>query len=245
MLGSAVLGLAQGAYGAYKLAELGQTPEENYSISPELTRSYNRARVRSGYGFSPEQRSAYMNGSAGRYAQAYNNALRLSGGNMSQALSRALQASQLRDFSNYASQDAAMQQNNIRYEDQIGDRVSQQRNFMTGHNIATRRRKEEAYGGALKAGLNNVAGAANFFSMAGLPAGVNGAMSTPGGNTVMGGGQSSFGYGPGSPFYTQPAPPVSAPLNTMGYPAANFAGTPYNGTQFSGGISPYGSINPW
>lgn len=166
-IGSLILGGIQAGLGAYNLHKLNKTPQPNFSITPELQKSYGRAEDRTGYGFSPEQRSDYFNGVAGRYNQGLRNASDLSGGQMASAFGRGLQASQLRDFSNFAAQDAAQQQQNIRYADQMGGQMTNQRNMIAQQEIENRRAKEQAFGGALSSGLNNIAGAANFFSMNG------------------------------------------------------------------------------
>lgn len=166
-VGSLLLGGLQAGIGAYQLNQLNKTPVPNYGITPELQNSYGRAETRAGYGYSPEQRADYMGNVAGRNAQVYNNAIKLSGGNLSGALARGIQSSSLRDYSTFAANDAALQQNNIRYADQIGGQMTNQRNMATNQNIQNRIRQEQAWGGALQSGLNNIAGAANFFQMNG------------------------------------------------------------------------------
>lgn len=166
-IGSLLLGGLQAGIGGMALNQLNQTPIPNFGITPEQQNSYGRAQTRAGYGYSPEQRADYMGNVAGRNAQVYNNAIKLSGGNLSGALARGIQSSALRDYSTFAANDAQLQQNNIRYADQRGDMITNQRNMATNQNIQNRIRQEQAFGGALQSGLNNIAGAANFFAMNG------------------------------------------------------------------------------
>lgn len=234
-IGSVLLGGIQTGVALNQLNKLNKEPAPNYSISPQLQNSYSRSLTRSGYGFAPEIRTDYFNNMAGRYAQNFRNATQVSGGNQSQAIGRALQSGQLRDFSNFAAQDAQAQERNIRYNDQVGAQLTNQQNLITGQNINYRMQREQAWGGALQSGLNNLAGAANFFAM-------NGGFKP---NQPSYNGQQSFA--PAQSFNTPQnipvAPQMAAPNPWMPQVANN--SIPYAGQQFAGGISPYGSINPW
>lgn len=194
-IGSLVLGGLQAGIGYAQLQKLNKEPRPNFEITPEQMTSFSRAQQRTGYGYSPEQRSDYFQGVAGRYAQNYGNAMKLSGGQLSGAIGRSLQAGQLRDFSSFAAGDAQQQQRNIQYADQIGGQITAKRDMITNQNIQDRIRREQAFGGAVQSGLNNMAGAANFFAM-------NDGFAQLKGDKGTGlGAQQSFGINPSSPLY--------------------------------------------
>lgn len=253
--GSLILGAIQTGVGMYQLNKLNKEPMPNFGITPEQMQSFSRAQGRTGYGYSPEQRSNYFQQVAGRYAQNYGNAMKLSGGNLSGALNRGLQAGNLRDFSNFAAGDAQQQQANIRIADQRGDIISGQRNMITNQNIQNRIRKEQAFGGAMQSGLQNLAGAANFFAMNDGFAQLKGAFGGNKGVSTNVIGQSAGpggGIGPDGAYNANLPAGGSAPAggwqaqNQMGMNGyavqPNSGGTLGYGTPQFGGASPYGGV---
>lgn len=254
--GSLILGAIQTGVGMYQLNKLNKEPMPNFGITPEQMQSFSRAQGRTGYGYSPEQRSNYFQQVAGRYAQNYGNAMKLSGGNLSGALNRGLQAGNLRDFSNFAAGDAQQQQQNIRYADQQGQQITQQRNLITNQNIQNRIRKEQAFGGAMQSGLQNLAGAANFFAMNDGFAQLKGGGTAPAGssyaapNMAYTGGTASA---PAGGWQAQNQMAMNGYIRNNGYPVTDpylqnaapppqFAGAAYGGMPFqmpAGGSNQY------
>ncbi len=259
-LPSVLLGGLQAGISAYQLANMEDRP--NLSITPEQQNSFNRAEQRTGFGFSPEQRSDYFSNVAGRYSQGMRNASDLSGGQFSNALSRGFLASQLNDFSSFAAQDAEQQQRNIMYADRLGSDITQKRDMIANNDIMDWNKRQSAFGGGLMAGLNNITSAANFFAMNGgfnQPTAVN----TTGQLTGNGFSHNGVYYGVGGldnygHYSINPPVRPSAPAGGWGAenqtamnPPSDYTpdglsidqkATPFNNNDLQ---SPYGRYSPW
>jgi len=87
----AAANLALGAFQAFKgvegLKQLEKEEYPEYSISPELRKSYQRAEGRTGFGFDPRQTAAFKQNVAQQQRTGMRQAISRSGGNLAQALS--------------------------------------------------------------------------------------------------------------------------------------------------------------
>jgi hypothetical protein len=194
-LSSLVLGGIQAGTGLAGLNEIGNTPDPEFSQTPGMTNAYNRAEGMANQGFTPAEIAAFAQRMAGSRAGAFRRGAELSGGQLAGALNRGLQAQQFGVESQFAAQDAGLRRTNMRYADSLAQALQNQQNMGTQSQIGRRNQQEQAYGGALKAGLNNMTSTLNL----------NQALSTyrGGGNTQQLGQGNSL-YGPVGDFNSNP-----------------------------------------
>lgn len=169
MLPLALLGLPNAILGGYQtyqamkgLNALNDQPAPNYTVSPELQNSYNRAEGLSGKGFTGTEEASFKNNLASENAASQYAAQQQAGGNLGQNIFAGIQSRNLGALNKYAADDAGLHRENIKYADSIGQSIQQQKNMATNTDIQRRFQKEQAYGGALKAGTENLVGGINY-----------------------------------------------------------------------------------
>lgn len=162
----AAASLALGGYEAFKgaqgLKKLNKEKYPEYSISPELQNSYGRAEQMAGMGYTPQEAANFRQNVAQQQNTGFRQGVNAGGGNLAQALRTGLQAQNLGAFNSFSASDAALHRSNIHYADQLGQQVSNQRNLITGSQVQRRNMLEQAFGGALRQGLSNMAGSLNL-----------------------------------------------------------------------------------
>jgi hypothetical protein len=157
--GSAVLGIAQAAIAARKLKQLDKQKPMGYQVTPEEQEAYQRAKQGAQYGFSQQQKDAYLGNMARQQDVNYQRALAAGGG----SLAGSLRASTSRtDLSQFAMSDAQLQQQKEREFRQTGMAISAKKDTMAGQALTEYAQKQQAWGGALKAGLENITNVANL-----------------------------------------------------------------------------------
>lgn len=159
--GTMALGAVQTAYSLIKLRELSKQERPNYTISPEQQKAYDLSAQRSRFGFTPQQIGAFNQGMAQGLNTDFYNTKNMAGGNLATAIAGALSSRRMNMLNQFAAQDASQQERNIgQFYGQAGA-MQRQRNIKTQQDIAIRMAKEQALGGALKAGTTNMASAIN------------------------------------------------------------------------------------
>lgn len=144
------------------LRELNKQPRPNYSVSPEMAMSQNRSFINSKYGFTPQQTGDFNQRLAMNQSGNFRNQVNMGGGSLAQALSSRGNAQNLGAINQYASQDAALLNQNIRYNDQVNSNIQNQLNRKVGQDIDYRMSDEKAIGGSLQAGLGGLGSAGNM-----------------------------------------------------------------------------------
>lgn len=151
-----VTGLIQQSKANNALKELGQTPIDEYSISPEMMNSYQRAEAMADQGFTAEEKAAFGQGVARQQAGVFRSAVDASGGNLSQAIGSALKAQNIGAQVDFAAQGARLRGDNMRYANDIAGRIQNQKNLMTEAKRQRRMMLEQAYGQAKQTGTENL-----------------------------------------------------------------------------------------
>lgn len=158
------LGLSalQAGYGLYKANELADTPYPKATISPELQKAYERSLQNVGRGYTPEEDAAFKSNLASQSRLGFQNAKDMAGGQLSGAINRGIQATNLPVLANYAKSGAELGRQNTRYSDSLAADIQRQKNLITQQEIAHRNQLEQAYGGALQSGLTNAVNTLNL-----------------------------------------------------------------------------------
>lgn len=162
--GTAALGGIQTIAGLIGMSRLNKEKWPEFTQTEELKKSVSDATQRAKFGYSPEQMTSakYNINLAQNLAQQ--NALNMSGGNLATAISGMRAGSGIRAYNDLAAADASMNLNNIRYRDSVYDKVQSLENMKTQAALQRRMALEQAYGGAIRSGSNNIAGVFNLAS---------------------------------------------------------------------------------
>lgn len=211
-MGTMALGAIQTYMGMKGLKELKKKERPNYTVSPEMYNSQQRSFINSKYGFTPQQRGNFNQQIGMNQAGNFRNQVNMGGGSLAQALSA--RGNPLNAFNQFASQDASLLNQNIRYNDQMNANIQNQLNRRVGQNIDYRMSDERAVGGSLQSGLTNLASGLNSM-----------------GSNAGSGGQS------GGAAQQQPAPNPYQNYNDMNIP--NLLNNYANPNPYTGGTPPF------
>lgn len=160
-MGTLALGAIQTYMGMKGLKELNKKERPNYSVSPEMYNSQQRSFINSKYGFTPQQTGNFNQQLGRNMVGNFRNQVNMGGGSLSQALSSRGNAQNLGALNQFANQDAALLNQNIRYNDQMNANIQNQLNRRVGQNVNYRMSDERAVGGSLQSGLTNLASGMN------------------------------------------------------------------------------------
>lgn len=169
-----IYGIGQTQRSKKALEELNKTPLPKYTVTPEqlgaqqrANQSYQRAQGLALGGYTPAEKAAYQQNLAKANNTALYNARNVGGGQSSAAINGALGSQNLNALLNFASSDAALNRQNIRYADQAGQyldqtgqQITNQKNLQTNIDIQRRQMQEQALGKALGEGRTNTANSA-------------------------------------------------------------------------------------
>jgi hypothetical protein len=150
------LGALETANSLKGLKNLQGKPMPAYTMSPEYQQYYDTTRQRSQYGFDPTERANFNQNISQQQNTGYRQAVNQSGGNLAQAISVGLGAQNLGAQNQFAAQDASQHRQNIEQWGGAANQMQQQENLINQQKIQYRTQLEQAYGGALKSGLQNI-----------------------------------------------------------------------------------------
>lgn len=156
------LGGFQAIAGIQGLNKLSKQPYPEYSISPEIQKSYSRAEDMSSRGYSPQEEAAFRQNLAGTSAQRYQKSSDMAGGNLAQAIQGGVNYGNIKGLVNFAADDANLHRRNIQYADSLAKTIQNQRNLITESQQNRRNALEQAYGGGVKTGLENIVNPLNL-----------------------------------------------------------------------------------
>lgn len=151
-----VLGAFQVAQGIIGMKKLEKEAFPEYKVTKDLAKAKSRSGQMSQMGFTPSERAAYMAQMGMSLNQDYQNAVNMAGGNLSQALNARRSGQRLASLNQFAQGDAMQRMNNIRYDDGITGQLQNLQNMNTQIALQRRMALEQAYGGAIKAGTENI-----------------------------------------------------------------------------------------
>ncbi len=161
-IGSGLLGLGEAGVGLTGLHQLQKTAMPQYLASAQLNSAYQRAQQMSTMGYTPQEIAAFHTNLATSNNTAFANAENASGGNQSQAVNAALQGNNIGALNQFAVSDAQLKRQNQQYADSFAGQYQNLANENTQTALQRRQQQEQAYGGALKAGLTNLGNTANL-----------------------------------------------------------------------------------
>ncbi len=150
------LGIYEAYQGSKALKNLQGQPMPEYSMSPELQSYYNTTAQRSNFGFDPSEKAAFNQNIAQQQNTGFQQGIQQSGGNLAQALSAGFGAQNLGAQNQFAGQDAQLHRQNIGDWGAAAGQLQGQQNLINQQKIQRRTQLEQAYGGALNAGLTNI-----------------------------------------------------------------------------------------
>lgn len=148
------LGVLQSGLSLYGLSKIGaQTP---YTVSPEMQGAYDRAEGMAQQGFTGAEKASFAQDLARQNRLKLQRGLDLSGGNFAGAINAAANSTNTTALNQFASSDAAVKRQNIKYSDALAQALQHQKNLQVQNLNRERELKMNAYGGALKMGLENI-----------------------------------------------------------------------------------------
>ncbi len=137
---------------------------QGYEATPEQRASYDRAQRDAMSGYSAQERAAYLSNMASRNNAGYSRALKFGGNGLAGAIQAGVNYGNSKALNDFAANDAQLRRNNVRYADSRGDALSGQVNRNTFLQNSNYNQAAAAYGGAIKAGKENVFNAMNSFA---------------------------------------------------------------------------------
>lgn len=215
----AITGAFQSTRAARGLKALRNQAMPQFGITPEQTRSYNRAEGLANTGFTGAERAGIGQNIAGASNLAYRRAMDIGGGSGARAIQGALNASNLNAYNQMGMNDALLRRKNMQYADMVGRGITDQRNRETQRALNYRMELERSLGAAKRQGVENIANAfgsvgaiAAYGGLDGLK-GMNFNAAGRNGRIPSGGGSQSASQNAMSQKYLTPDAPYSGGFN--------------------------------
>jgi len=152
----AALGAVQTIGGIVGMQQLNKQPFPEYSATSDLQKAKSRSGQLSNMGYTNAQRNVFLQDLGRIGNEDYINAINMSGGNLSRALGARRSAMRFNALNQFAQGDAAQRMSNIRYDDSMTDKLQRLQDMNTQVKLNRRMALEQAYGGAIKAGTENI-----------------------------------------------------------------------------------------
>lgn len=156
------LGALQTGLSLYGLSKIGK--QNDYTISPEIGNAYNRAESMAREGFTGEEEAGFKQNLARSNRLRLQRGLDAGGSGLAGAVNAGINSTNIGALNEFASSDAALKRKNIQYADTLAQAIQHQRNLQTQNLNREREMKQQAYGGALKSGLENIVNPLNATS---------------------------------------------------------------------------------
>ncbi len=147
------------------LRDFARQPHGQYTVSPELQSAYSSAQKMATRGFAPEQQAAFRQNIAEDLNTSTRRALDQSGGNLGRVINKLGNINMGKAENQFASQDALLKDQHMKYRDVIANQIQHQRNLQSQTQIHHDLLLENALGQGLKTGVENLGGAANFAAL--------------------------------------------------------------------------------
>ena len=164
----ALFGLYQTLKGRKELKKLDKNRPEGFTITPELQKSYARAEQMAQDGYTPQEEAAFQANLQRQSNAAYNRSFAFGGNTMAGAIQAGLNFQNTAALNQFAANDASLQRQNIRYADQRGDAITQQRNRIAGQELNDYAAQQQMWGQTMQSGINNMFRAADFAGAASM-----------------------------------------------------------------------------
>lgn len=149
----AIGGTIEAIEGQKGLDQLKNIPFPEPTVAPELQAAYGQAQDLAKGGYTAGERGAFNQNLAQGAATNQYNAGASGLGSVAQA---GINAENLDAYDKFAAKDADLHRQNIAYAGDLAGKLQEQKNLITAAQEKRRYAQEEAYGGALQAGLGNI-----------------------------------------------------------------------------------------
>lgn len=149
------------------LNELARNKPAGYDVTPEQQSAYDRAQGLANSGYTQDEKSSFMQNLARQNNASYSRSFAQGGNTLAGAIRAGINYGNVGALNTFAAQDAQLHRSNIRYADQMGQGITNQRNMNTRQNLAEYMQKQQAYGQASKQGSQNMFNAVNTFAALG------------------------------------------------------------------------------
>ncbi len=202
----AVLGLYQILHSSSQLKKLHQQKVPEHGETPEMRASRMRAEQLAQGGFTPAEKTAFRNNVAQDINTQTQRSLDIGGGQLGRVIAGQGKINEMKGESDFATRDAALHRQNIQYADKFSQALQNIHNMNIDQQLKQRLMAEQALGGAIKTGTENLTNAAS------------GALAFGFGN---GGGAGS--YTNGSPTYKNTGAQRGFTDNTLGGGGVNLS----------------------
>lgn len=159
--GSLALGAIETIIAARKLKQLDRQKPAGYQITPEEQEMYQRSKDMASYGFSQQQKDAYLGEMRRQSNIGFQRAKTMAGGSLGSALSA---ATSRQDMSQFALNDAQLQAAKESKFAQAAMNVSRKRDMMAQQATSEYGQKQQQWGRALQSGLGQLGSVANLMS---------------------------------------------------------------------------------
>lgn len=153
---STVSGLSQQSKANDAIAEINKEKFTQYGLAPQLEQSYSQAAQMAKQGFTGKEKGAFRQNIAQDINTGAQHALDLGGGNLARTISKMGTISKLGAENQFATNDALLHRQNIKYKDVLAQAIQTQGNLKSQADISHRVMLEQAYGNASKAGSENI-----------------------------------------------------------------------------------------
>lgn len=151
-----VLGAVQIIGGVEGMKKLQKEAYPSFKPTTDLQKAKIRSAQFANMGYTPEQTAVFKQDLARIGNEDYQNAISLSGGSLSRALNARRGIMRLNALNQFAQGDASQRMANIRYDDSITSQMQNLANMETQARLQRRIMLEQAYGGAIKTGTENI-----------------------------------------------------------------------------------------
>lgn len=151
-----LLGGIQVAGGVMGMKQLQKEAFPSFKPITDLQKAKARSAQFANMGYTPEQSANFQQDLSRIGNEDYQNAISMSGGSLSRAINARRGMMRMNALNQFAQGDAAQRMANIRYDDSITGQLQSLANMETQSRLQRRIMLEQAYGGAIKAGTENI-----------------------------------------------------------------------------------------
>lgn len=156
MITELLMGVPQAVIGFRQMRQLSKVSMPEYSVSPELQSSYNRAEKMAMQGYTPAERASMFQSQAGSTAAQTRAGLARTGGSMASALQVIGGMNQNQFLLGFGSQDAQLRRQNIKYADTLMRDVDKVKMMNQELRIRRDQEKRQAASNLFNMGLQNI-----------------------------------------------------------------------------------------